>query len=362
MTTLIRGLVLWSAVSLIAVDAALAQELPVVPAGQTDPVPSRGDAADDPAIFVHPTDPARSLILGTDKKAGLAVYDLSGKQLQFLRVGRVNNVDLRVGVRLGDRTLHLAAASDRDGRSIRFFEINQESLAVREITPPLSVGVAEPYGMCLWRRASDGALFAIVNDKDGRLEQWKLGAGPEGVSGELVRSMKFDSQIEGMVADDETGMLYVSEEVAGVWRLAADPSSTEPKTRIASPIATSASAAGAGSAGQFAPDAEGLAIYAGRGGLGYLILSSQGDSTFRVFERQPPNRYVGSFSIAATGAIDEVNETDGVDVTSASLGALFPMGLLVVQDGKTPGSLQNFKLVPWENVAKHFSPPLLPLR
>ena len=40
----------------------------------TEPVPSTGDAADDPAIWIHPDDPARSLVLGTDKK-GLAIQD-----------------------------------------------------------------------------------------------------------------------------------------------------------------------------------------------------------------------------------------------------------------------------------------------
>src|SRR4051812_47856200 len=37
----------------------------------TDPVPHDGDAADDPAIWVDPSDPARSRVLGTDKEGGL---------------------------------------------------------------------------------------------------------------------------------------------------------------------------------------------------------------------------------------------------------------------------------------------------
>src|SRR5690606_16649840 len=43
---------------------------------QTDPVNTSGDAADDPAIWIHPQQPERSLVLGTNKKAGLQVYDL----------------------------------------------------------------------------------------------------------------------------------------------------------------------------------------------------------------------------------------------------------------------------------------------
>ena len=45
---------------------------------------SYGDAADDPAIWANAADPAQSLVIATDKKAGLYVYDMQGKVLQFL--------------------------------------------------------------------------------------------------------------------------------------------------------------------------------------------------------------------------------------------------------------------------------------
>src|SRR5438093_13079751 len=38
---------------------------------QTAPVPHHGDAADDPAVWIHPRDPGLSLVLGTDKQGGL---------------------------------------------------------------------------------------------------------------------------------------------------------------------------------------------------------------------------------------------------------------------------------------------------
>src|SRR4249920_1247621 len=59
---------------------------------ETQPVVSTGDAADDPAIWVNPVDPSLSTIIGTNKQAGLAVYDLSGKELQFVNAGQINNV------------------------------------------------------------------------------------------------------------------------------------------------------------------------------------------------------------------------------------------------------------------------------
>src|SRR5215204_4006838 len=68
---------------------------------ETEPVRSGGDAADDPAIWVHPSNPAESTIIGTDKQGGLVVYDLAGKQLQYLSDGKMDNVDLRPGFPLG---------------------------------------------------------------------------------------------------------------------------------------------------------------------------------------------------------------------------------------------------------------------
>src|SRR5262245_43103582 len=49
---------------------------------ETAPVPHAGDAADDAAVWVDRSEPAGSLIVGTDKKGGLSVYDLSGAELQ----------------------------------------------------------------------------------------------------------------------------------------------------------------------------------------------------------------------------------------------------------------------------------------
>jgi hypothetical protein len=60
---------------------------------ETDAVSHGFDAADDAAIWVHPDDPSRSTIIGTDKRGGFVIYDLQGRMLHYLAVGRVNNVD-----------------------------------------------------------------------------------------------------------------------------------------------------------------------------------------------------------------------------------------------------------------------------
>jgi 3-phytase len=95
---------------------------------------------------------------------------------------------------------------------------------------------------------------------------------------------------------------------------------------------------------------EGLAIAEGPSQTGHLIASSQGDDTFAAYRREGRNEYVGSFSIAAAGGIDGVEETDGIAVTTAALGDRFPGGMFVAHDGRNGQANQNFKLVPWRSL------------
>src|SRR5687767_4381516 len=65
---------------------------------ETIPVPHDDDAADDPAIWIHPTSPELSLILGTDKQGGLYVYNLDGSERAVIaRDSKPNNVDVLYG-------------------------------------------------------------------------------------------------------------------------------------------------------------------------------------------------------------------------------------------------------------------------
>lgn len=84
-------------------------------------------------------------------------------------------------------------------------------------------------------------------------------------------------------------------------------------------------------------------------------MSSQGSNDYNVYRREGSNEFIGKFAIATSPAgIDGTTDTDGIDVTSASLGSAFPHGVFVAQDGKNtnPSAPQNFKLVPWERIAK----------
>jgi 3-phytase len=347
--TLAHALVLALVLALLAATAG--PPVKVLPVAQTDPVPHEGDAADDPAIWVNPRDPARSLILGTDKLGGLAVYDLGGRQTQYLPVGPVNNVDVRSGFLLAGKRAPLVAASHRTDKSIHLWTIDPRTGTLAD-TPggPVKVSADEPYGLCLYRSAASADLFAFVNDKSGKIEQWRLaddGAGR--VKAELVRTLQLPSQVEGMAADDPLGWLYVSEESRGLWRYPAEPGDQSAPVLVDTTDAK----------GHLKADAEGIAIAAAEAGRGgFLLVSSQGSSSFAVYDRSPPNTFRGAFTVEASASIDGCEHTDGLDATAAPLGAAFPRGLVVIQDGKRAGQNQNFKLVPLDAVLRAFNPPL----
>lgn len=311
--------------------------VPAVPAtAETAPVASADDAADDPAIWRDPRAPERSLIVATDKQAGIHVYDLTGRRVSYTPAPRLNNVDLRT---VGGRVI--VAASDRADPAqahVALFRLDTEAGRLVPLGR-LHVGAGEAYGMCLWTRAKDGALFGFVVLKDGRIDQIAIDtSGPAPVV-RTVRSMKLGTQSEGCVADDRTGQLYVAEEYVGLWRFDADP---------AGPVTGTSVVAVDGR--RLVADAEGLALAPkGRKG-GYLVVSSQGDNAYALY-RLPNMAYAGRFRIDG-GAIDGTSETDGIDLMLGDFGRDYPQGLLVAQDGDNAPDTQNFKYVGWAAIRR----------
>jgi len=307
---------------------------------QTENMPRMGDAADDPAIWVDRQQAGQGRVLGTNKKQGLHVYDLQGRQLQMLESGRLNNVDLRQGVLLEGQRVDLAAATQRDENSLVLYTIDAAGSvaeAARFKTP-----LERIYGLCLYQPAS-GGLHAFVNDKDGSYLQYRIGRQDGAFTASLVRRFKLATQPEGCVADDRNDRLFAGEEKRGVWSIdARAEAKAEPKMIL--PVG-----------GPLRADVEGMAIYHGAN-ASYLVVSSQGSNSYVVADAAPPHRLRGSFRIGMNpdAGIDGASETDGLDVTSANLGGRFARGMLVVQDGykRLPDGAQNFKYVAWDDIAR----------
>jgi 3-phytase len=305
---------------------------------ETQPVATMEDAADDPAIWRNAANPVHSLIVGTDKRAGVHVYDLQGRQVGSTPSPRLNNVDLRdVGGSIGV----LVAASDRQDLAQAQMALFRLDTSAKKLVPlvTLPVGPGEAYGMCLWQRASDKALFGFVVLKDGRIDQVAIDLNTAIPSGKVVRSVKLGTQSEGCVVDDRTGILYVAEEDVGLWKFDAAPDGANVPTAIAKADGK-----------QIVMDAEGVALAPIGTDGGYVIVSSQGDNAYAVY-KLPEANYVGRFRIT-DGAIDGVQETDGIELMLGDFGPDFPGGLFVVQDGDNMPETQNFKLVDWAEIKR----------
>ncbi|MNK09555.1 3-phytase precursor [compost metagenome] len=328
--------------------AVVAPRFPaVVAVAETAPVGSPGDAADDPVIWADPNNPANSLIIGTDKKAGLNLYDMQGRVIQHLPDGKMNNVDLREGFVLGGQPVVLVTASDRTNKAVAIYRLDTEARRLVNIADGVQpTGQGDPYGQCMYRSARSGKTYVFINDSNGEKRQWELiDAGNGKVRAVRVRDFAFASQVEGCVADDASGLLFVAEEDVGLWRLSAEPDGGSAMTMVARITENPA----------LKDDMEGVGLYDLGDGRGYLVASSQGNDSYAVFRREGDQAYLGSFIVVADGArgIDGVSETDGLDVTSRNLGPGFEHGAMVAQDGRNvlPGENQNFKYVPWTSIA-----------
>lgn len=299
--------------------------------GETAAVASMDDAADDPAIWLNRRNPARSLIVATDKKAGLNVYGLDGSLKSSFPAGRVNNVDLRTV-----RGRIIVAASDRNDNAnarLALFTLDPKTATLTEIARP-AAGPGEAYGLCLWQPAR-GPLNVFVVMKDGTIRQFEIA----GSATTLVRTMKLATQSEGCVADDRTSQLYVGEEAVGLWRFGARKTDSVEPLSVAKVDGT-----------RLVADVEGVAIAASGARDGYLVVSSQGDNAYALW-KLPALTYAGRFRIAADGRIGGTQETDGIEVTAATLPG-YPGGIMIAQDGDNAPQAQNFKLIRWRDVLK----------
>jgi 3-phytase len=266
------------------------------------------------------------------------VYDLNGRVLQELVDGRLGNVDLRHDFRLTGTPTAIVTAGNRSDNSIAIYAIDVSTRKLRNIAARRLRVDLVVYGSCMYRSAVDGAYYVFITSKSGEVGQWRLLETSQGtVDAERVRSFHVGSQIEACVADDELGFLYIGEERVGIWKYAAEPLGGNGRTGVDS----------TGPTGFITPDIEGLAIFYGVAGTGYLVASSQGRDAFNVYRREGRNEYLTTFTIEEGNGIDRVTHSDGVDVLNASLGPAFPHGVFVTQDQQNDGGRQNFKLVPW---------------
>jgi 3-phytase len=339
--------------SLLWVSVLLSQTtttITVKPRVSTSPVITD---ADDAAIWRHPTDPSKSLIIGTDKgtypNGGLYVWNLDGTQKQKITVSNPNNIDVRYGLKLAGQTVDIAVASMRDHRQVRVYKIDPSARKLTEITTLDTTNVLNkmfrsPYGLTLYKRPSDELIFAIVSSRhnDYKSKLWQIQLEDDGtghVKGTLARTFgNFQNIVEGMVADDELGFLYASEEKVGIHKYNADPKKSNTPLAF---FATEDSLNG---------NNEGLALYKCANGTGYLLIAHPETHSLKVYHRQgepgAPHKHV----LLARVQDDSLKAGDGLEVSSGAYAPIFPRGFVAWHNQAG----RNFRLYAWEDIAKNF--------
>jgi 3-phytase len=373
-------------------------------------------SGDDPAIWIHPNDDAKSMVITTAKEGGLRVYNLRNRQVQKIVAtpaprtdgvdGRYNNVDILFGVDLGPRKLDVAVASDRYNDQLRFWRISPLGAAADK--PLVEITAAEQeflfspdratvdeehtaYGVAAWQRGHGRNLAVVTKEgdpviatakvivTDGRVGYTRVrrlrlpGAFPlpDGTTWVPCEEPDIGPQFEGVSVDHRTDTLFAAQEDVGLWRIPLPLGSGEPKlvdkvadfgihdvydeaTEECEPVDPDDDGYGGT---HLVADAEGVDVYYGPRGVGYVIVSSQGDNTYTVYATAGRNKALGTFRIKGRG-VDEINGSDGLAVTHRAVGR-FTNGMLVTHDEPETGpdvdpdrDATNFSYVHWSAIAE----------
>ena len=333
--------------------SSLADYVEVEAIYETPPVVTKGDAADDPAIWLNKSNPSNSIVFGTDKKSGIYSYNLQGQELSYTNLGNINNIDTRT-INVGDdenvSDVTFLFASNRTLGSVDLwvFEDNEirqklENNSWKVPSKPSFRGKSDiiVYGICAGIDAKYGLVAFLTEDTGPRVEVWNLTE--DGLN--LITTFNNGGESEGCVYDDQNRTLFISEEeVRGVlkaYRLDDSFDFSEPYTVDSRD-------------GQIGGDPEGVSLYKTPNNSGYLILSSQGDSKFNLYDRNYPYDYITSFRIGSSKSIDNVTDTDGIETINFKLSDEYPEGIMIAQDGYNKDGLwskkQNFKFVSFQDI------------
>ncbi len=302
---------------------------------------------DDPAIWVHPGDVRKSLIIGTDKdiNGALFAFDLDGKIAgKTMELKRPNNVDVGYRMDILGNSVDYAITGERFTHNIRIFSLPDMKSIDGGGIPAFEGETGEEFrdimGIAVYM-APDGTHYAIVGRKNGPqdgtyLWQYRLYGKEDGtVGGELVRKFGQYSgvkEIEAIAVDHKLGYIYYSDEQVGVRKYHADPKMGNEE------IAFFAKEG-------YLDDNEGISIYQHDDSTGYIIVSDQARNAFRIYPREGADG--NPHHHPELGAIDvSTNNSDGNEITTETFGGRFPGGLFVaMSDDKT------FQYYSWKDMA-----------
>ncbi len=323
-------------IALVLLISACQQQPRILPVLSTDPVKYDSD---DPAIWINPNDPSKSLIIGTDKNAdgALYVFDLEGKIIEEKVVRglqRPNNVDLGYQLALGEDTVDFVVTGERLNHKLRVFSFPEmkaiDNGGFDMFEGETGLEQRDLMGIAVYQRESDSTTYVIMGRKTGPsgsyLWQYKLEADSIGVlRAKLVRKFgKYSGQkeIEAIAVDHELGYIYYSDEGVGVRKYYADPEKGNEELAL---FATSG----------IKDDHEGISIYDTGNGKGFILLSDQQADKFHIFARDGSATNPHQHELIKVVKVS-THESDGSEITSVRLNDQFPKGVFVaMSDNKT---------------------------
>lgn len=288
--------------------------------------------SDDPAIWINKTNPAQSLILGTDKDedGALYVFDLNGKIVHgkvIRNLKRPNNVDIEYGLMLNGKATDIAVVTERLTHKLRIFALPEmtplDNGGIDVFVGEEGTGYRDLMGISMYKNPN-GKIFAIVGRKNGPqtgsyLWQYLLEDDGKGlIKAKVVRKFgKYSGkkEIEAIAVDDALGYVYYSDEMFGIRKYYAEPEKGDEEL---SQFGNK----------DFVQDEEGISIVSTTDSTGYVLVSDQQKNYFNIYSREglkdSPNKHKLLKSVHLF-----TSESDGSDVVNIPLNNIFKNGLFV---------------------------------
>lgn len=316
------------------------------PSAITQPTPND---TDDPAIWIHPTDASKSLIVGTDKEdgGGLYVYDLDGKIVnKFIGMQRPNNVDIAYGLFIKGVKTDIAVTTERNEKRLRVFSLPDlkpiDNGGIPIFEGEMGEEQRDGMGIALYTKNQGlptSEIHAVVGRKTGPsgtyLWQYKLSADASGVvTGEVIRKFGNYSgikEIEAIAVDNELGYIYYSDEGAGVRKYYADPEKGNKELAFFAQ-------------NDAKRDHEGIAIYKTDKTKGYILVSNQQNNTFLIYKREGSSSNPNEHVLFADIPVSTI-ESDGADATSVNLGSAYPEGIFVAMSNGNVFHIYDWRIL-----------------
>lgn len=304
---------------------------------------------DDPAIWIHPTDPTKSLVIGTDKNSngGIYAYDLEGKIVnKVLDLKRPNNVDVAYGLEWGNEKIDIAVVTEREANSIRIFRLPDllpiDAGGIKVFEGEEEKDYNAPMGIALYTKVIGAVnkIYAIVGRKSGPRDNYLWQYELYTDSNKVVKATKVRSfgkfsgrkEIEAIAVDNELGYVYYSDEMVKVRKYYADPSLND-NTEL-SVFAQN----------DVEQDHEGIAIYRTGKGTGYILVSDQQSNSFLIYPREGTTENKHLHELITSVSVSTI-ECDGADATNLHLGERFPNGMLVAMTNGRSFHYYDWRLV-----------------